>query len=82
MGPRESRFFKLIDPLRDVLTSDDARRILKMPKDTGADLVGAHRYAPFIDFVRQSGLLPGDEIDALLRSHNSGYLLPPDGNRN
>lgn len=79
--PVNRAFIRLIDPLRDVLQADDIRRIFRMPTETGADLVGAHRYAPFIDFVRQHGLLSNEEIDDLLNTHNNGYLLPPEKRR-
>jgi hypothetical protein len=69
-------FARLVMPLFDLLTRADVERIIRMPVETNADLPGASAYGTFIDQVRSMGLIPGPELDALLRANRASYLVP------
>lgn len=70
------RLSKLISPLFSTLERDDVERIIRMPRETGADLIGATRYAAFIKDVRAAGLIPQPELDELLKLNKAEYLVP------
>jgi len=70
------RFSKLITPIFSMLDDADVARIVKMPTETGADLIGATKYGTFIEQVRATALLPAPELDALLRANRASYLVP------
>lgn len=70
------RFSKLITPIFSMLDGPDVVRIVKMPTETGADLIGAIKYGTFIEQVRAAALLPAPELDALLRANRASYLVP------
>jgi len=74
--PANDIFARLIMPLFERLSRADVERIVRMPTDTGADLLGARGYATFVGQVRRAGLVPAVELDALLRRHNADYLVP------
>lgn len=70
-----SLFAGLVMPLFDVLTRADIERIIRMPAETGADLLGASAYNSFISLVRRRNVIPGAELDALLRANQASYLI-------
>ncbi|PYD09031.1 hypothetical protein DND62_24200 [Pseudomonas syringae pv. pisi] len=57
---------KLLIPIFDILTSDDIRRIIRMPRETGADLLGSNLYDRFVKQVDLLGVIPSTELDQLL----------------
>lgn len=57
---------KLLIPIFDTLTSDDVRRIIRMPQETGADLIGSNLYSRFVSQVDRLGIIPPAELDQLL----------------
>lgn len=67
-------FSSLVMPLFEKLDRTDIERIIRMPIETGADLLGATGYREFIKQVRLANLIPNDELDALLRGNNAAYL--------
>ncbi|MDQ0612232.1 hypothetical protein QFZ83_006403 [Variovorax sp. W1I1] len=69
------RFSKLISPIFALLDRADVERVVRMPTETGADLVGAIGYGTFVEQVRSASLLPVPELDALLRENRAGYLV-------
>lgn len=69
-------FARLVMPLFELLTRQDIERIIRMPTETGADLVGATGYRMFLDQVRRQVLISSSELDALLRAHGAEYLVP------
>ncbi|MFL9908911.1 hypothetical protein [Paraburkholderia sp. RL17-337-BIB-A] len=67
---------RLIMPLFDLLERGDIERIIRMPRETRADLPGASGYARLIEQVRRRPeLIPRDEVDALLRANHAEYLI-------
>ncbi|MNV02672.1 hypothetical protein D3C71_929110 [compost metagenome] len=69
-------FRRLIMPIFPLLSREDVERVVRMPTETHADLIGATGYSPFIQHVRGSGLIPQLELDALLRGNSAAYLAP------
>lgn len=65
-----------IMPLFQLLSADDAKRIIRMPDETGADLHGSNGMRVFLDHLRQSCSIPEAELDALLIQHR--YMANPD----
>ena len=57
---------KLIIPIFDSLIPDDVRRIIRMPQETGADLIGSNLYIRFIEQVDRLNVIPAPELDQLL----------------
>lgn len=67
---------RLIMPLFELLERTDVERIVRMPRETRADLPGATGYGNFIEQVRRrQDLIPDNELDALLSANNAGYLV-------
>ena len=71
-----SVFSKVVLPLFSCLSTDDVARIIRMPEDTGADLLGAHAYKLFIDKVRKTKLLKKVALNRLLKANGASYLIP------
>ena len=69
-------FLRLIMPMISSLNRADIERIIRMPKDTKADLIGARGYEKFITKIREKELIPADDLDALLRENEADYLVP------
>jgi len=67
-------FDKTIIPLFSALTAQDVERIVRMPTETGADLIGAHNYSAFISNVRKAGLIPDTDLTTLLQHNGAGHL--------
>lgn len=68
-------FNELIFPLFDNLDKNDVERIIKMPSETGADLLGASGYYLFVERIRRSKLLPTHDLNELLKENGAGYLV-------
>jgi hypothetical protein len=68
-------FETLIFPIFSSLTKEDARKIIEMPKMTGADLRGAHGMSLFIQKIRESLLFEESELDDILENNHFDYLL-------
>ncbi|MNR28859.1 hypothetical protein D3C85_1462070 [compost metagenome] len=68
-------FDRLVSPLFSHLTRDDIERIIRMPTETTADLVGATRFEQFILQVSRTGLIPEAELETLLVNNRMGYLV-------
>ncbi|MEF9673860.1 hypothetical protein QNM99_23665 [Pseudomonas sp. PCH446] len=66
---------KLILPLFGYLTVDDIERIIRMPRETRADLVGANSYTLFIENVRKSDLIEKSALNEMLVKHYAEYLV-------
>lgn len=71
-----SRFSKLITPIFGTLERADIERVIRMPVETGADLIGAVGYGTFIEQVRAAGAIPSADLNALLKANNASYLVP------
>lgn len=71
-----SVFKRLIIPVFNLLSREDVERIIRMPTDTNADLIGATGYGAFIQQVRSSELFPVTELEAMLRANGAAYLAP------
>jgi hypothetical protein len=69
-------FLRMVMPLLGSLGRADIERVIRMPGETGADLIGANGYGPFISEVRAGTLIPAAELDALLRANRADYLVP------
>lgn len=69
-------FAKLIMPLYALLTQADIERIIRMPRETGADLHGAHAFKVFIDNVRQGATFEVGQLNGLLSANGAEYLVP------
>jgi len=67
-------FDKTIIPLFSDLTAQDVERIIRMPNEAGADLIGAHNYRAFISNVRKAGLIPDVTLTPLLQQNGAGHL--------
>ncbi|MBX8574908.1 hypothetical protein [Pseudomonas cichorii] len=66
---------KLLIPIFDTLTADDVRRIIRMPQETGADLIGSNLYDRFINQVDLLGVIPSDELDQLLTDSGAEHTV-------
>ena len=66
---------KLILPQNESMDKDDVERILKMPKEHNADLIGANGIGTLIHQVREKGKVEGGELDSMLRENGFDYLL-------
>lgn len=66
---------KLLIPIFEALTPDDIREIIKMPKENGADLVGAHSYSSFIRQVDNADKIPRSELEELLKDNYAENML-------
>lgn len=69
------RFSKLITPIFGMLNRADVERVIRMPVETSADLIGASGYTAFIEQVRTAALIPTAELDTLLRANKASYLV-------
>lgn len=69
-------FGKLVLPLFQHLSRADVERIIRMPRETNADLLGANAYRVFINNVRQSGVISPADLNQLLTLNGGDYLLP------
>lgn len=69
-------FSKAVLPLFSCLSAEDVEGIIRMPKETGADLPGAHGYGLFIENVKKAALIDGAKLNALLTANGAGYLVP------
>ena len=67
-------FERLIMPIFERLTRADVERIIRMPTETGADLLGANGYGGFIDQLRRIELIPSQELNEMLRVNGATYL--------
>ena len=65
---------KLIIPLFETLTRADVERIIRMPRETGADLPGSNMYGRFLSQVDRLGVLPVHELDQLVAEHNGDFV--------
>jgi hypothetical protein len=68
-------FDKLILPLFSHLTAEVIKRIIRMPSETGADLISARSYGLFIENVRKHASLNNEELNELLAKHKASYLV-------
>lgn len=71
-------FSRAILPLFGNLTEEDICRIIRMPTEHGADLLGAHGYSLFINKVIESEIMDRQDIAKLLSDHGGSYMLPQD----
>lgn len=69
-------FSKTVFPLFGDLSVEDVERIIRMPKEDGADLLEARNYRVFIQKVRQSAILDNAMLNALLTENGGSYLIP------
>lgn len=69
-------FSKAVLPLFSCLSTEDIERIIRMPKETGADLPGAHGYGLFIENVKKAAVVDETNLNALLTANGAGYLVP------
>ena len=67
-------FTKLIFPLFGCLTGDDVECIIRMPRETGADLIGSHMYSFFIETVRKSERFESGKLNEMLIKNRADYL--------
>lgn len=66
---------KLVIPLFDSLGRDDVERIIRMPRETGAELPGSNMYSRFVSQVDRSGVIPRLELDRLLIENHGEYIV-------
>ncbi|WP_310452550.1 hypothetical protein [Sulfuritalea sp.] len=69
-------FSKSILPLFSCLSAEDIERIIQLPRETGADLLGAHGYRLFIENVRKTAVVDDARLNALLTANGASYLVP------
>lgn len=62
---------KAIIPLISVLTKEDLSRILKAPKEHGADLLGSHGFSEFMNSLESKANIPVEEINEIIM--DNGY---------
>jgi hypothetical protein len=65
-----------IIPLFEYLDVDDIERIIHMPTQTEADLLGANSYSVFIEHVRRASIMETATLDRLLSENRASYLVP------
>jgi hypothetical protein len=68
-------FLRLVTPLFSHLTRDDIERVIRMPTETTADLIGANRFEQFIEQVRRTEIIPEAELNTLLGNNRMDYLV-------
>lgn len=66
---------KAILPLFDTLDRADFETIIRMPVETGADLLHAGGYRILIEKVRSIGIFKQEDLDELLEKNRASYLL-------
>ncbi len=66
---------KLVIPLFACLTRTEIEQIIRMPRETGADLPGANMYSLFISQVSRLGVIPDVELDQLLNENHAEFLV-------
>jgi len=69
-------FSKAVLPLFSILMPADIESIVRMPKETGADLLGAHGYAIFVNYVRKAAILDEATLNNLLVENGASFLVP------
>ncbi len=67
---------KLILSQFESLDRGEIEKILRYPSEAGADLLYSSGLSKIIERVRQSEMFKPEELNALLTSHNAGYLVP------
>lgn len=67
---------KAVLPLLSFLSVEDIERVVRMPTETGADLLGAHGYRLFVDNVRKAAVIDETELNDLLIENRAEYLVP------
>ncbi|NWD08951.1 hypothetical protein [Pseudomonas gingeri] len=68
-------FETLVIPLFGSLTRAEIEQIIRMPRETGADLPGANMYSLFINQVSRLGVIPDAELDQLLNENRAEFLV-------
>ena len=66
---------RAILPLFESIDRADIEQILRLPAESGADLLHSAGLSQLIERVRQSKLFAPDELDSLLVSHGAGHLV-------
>ncbi|MGJ0430883.1 hypothetical protein [Methylobacter sp.] len=69
-------FDKAVLPIFAILQPQDVARIIRLPTECGADLLGAHGFGLFVQKVREAALIPGAELNQLLIENGGWYLVP------
>ena len=68
-------FSIFILPVFEHISAQDVCRIIRMPTEHDADLIGATGYEMFIDRVREADLLDSQTLDEMLREHGGSCLI-------
>jgi len=71
-----SIFIDLIFPLFKVLNEEDIETIIRLPTESGADILGANTYKLFVERVRDSQMINTKELNDLLSANSANYLIP------
>jgi hypothetical protein len=67
-------FSKVLLPLFSLLTAEDVERIIRMPRETKADLIGANMYTHFIERVRKTERFDNAVLNEMLIKNHADYL--------
>jgi hypothetical protein len=70
---------KTILPLFDLLDRQDFEKIIRLPIETGADLIHAAGYGALIEKVRSAGVFNSDDLDTPLEENRASYLVNKGG---
>jgi hypothetical protein len=77
-GRANQVFSEVVFPLFEELDREDISKIIKMPCESGSDLLGAHGFTLFVGKVRESVLFEESELNRLLVESGAEYLAPQD----
>lgn len=61
---------KAIIPLVGILTKEEIVRILKAPKDHGADLIGSHGFSEFLNSLEERSVVPNEVLNEILSEND------------
>jgi len=64
-----SIYENIINPIQGILTKENIEKILSLPQQKEADLIGSNGFSQFINFVKQSDLFEPDELGTILERY-------------
>ncbi|MBG0862628.1 hypothetical protein [Burkholderia sp. 9779_493] len=73
-GDSNDIIMRLIMPSFPRMNKQDIKRIIYLPRDTGADLHGAHAYSTLVEKISSAAVFENEELKFMLNDSGAGYL--------